>query len=646
LGLVTFNEKQRSFISDLMERAIEANGYALKYVDKWKTKNDGLETFFVKNLENVQGDERDVIFIGTVYGPEKKGGPVAQRFGPVTGASGRRRLNVLFSRAKQKIVTFTSMNPSDIKANEGDQSGPAMLREWLTYCELGGTGQEYVKGADKSDDEPSLEKFVRSQVEAMGYPVDQNVGTEGYALDLTVKADSYPLGYLMGLEGDGPSYSQNVSDRDRDRLRPEVLTGLGWKLGRLWSSAWYANPEGELAALKAALALNLDQAQAALAKLPPLAQAPALDGFPSAASMAIEGTEDGDDADAFGDASEDQTISGQTGLAQSEAPDQDSAQDPNVKQVAVGDLVKITYLEEPKSTKEILITAATDDPEQNLISKNSPLGKILIDQEEEDEVQLLVNKTVRNILIESITKGAITSPTDPPRPVISGPEDPGDFEEKPDEKSPPTAGASITNKATNIDPIAGSDNLAANDDQDNEELEDDEEEEEDAIMALVPVPPEDLGRLPDADYRDTLAALCLKLIDALGPIKLVTMSKVLARAHGYNRRGPYIEKAIEKAVAKLRPKTKAPKKEIVYWPLDVEPGPIAPYRGLEVNGYPRDREQIPYPELLGLAKDIINSHPEQERLPAMAAALGIGRVTNGLKVQLGELLRSAASIKL
>jgi len=116
LGVVTLNQKQRDLISEEFEYAISKNRSAQAYVDTWKERNDGLEEFFIKNLENVQGDERDVIFIGTVYGPEEVGGRVMQRFGPINGLAGKRRLNVLFTRAREKIVTFSSMTAADIQA--------------------------------------------------------------------------------------------------------------------------------------------------------------------------------------------------------------------------------------------------------------------------------------------------------------------------------------------------------------------------------------------------------------------------------------------------------------------------------------------------------------------------------------------------
>jgi superfamily I DNA and/or RNA helicase len=128
LGIVTFNQKQRDLISEEFEYALGSNTHAVKYVEAWKERNDGLEEFFIKNLENVQGDERDVIFIGTVYGPEEPGARVMQRFGPINGLAGKRRLNVLFTRAKEKIVTFSSMTASDIAAEEHANPGAYMLR--------------------------------------------------------------------------------------------------------------------------------------------------------------------------------------------------------------------------------------------------------------------------------------------------------------------------------------------------------------------------------------------------------------------------------------------------------------------------------------------------------------------------------------
>jgi len=137
LGIVTLNQKQRELVREEFESRSAGDQKVQDYLERWREQNDGLEEFFIKNLENVQGDERDVIFIGTVYGPESPGGRVMQRFGPINGLAGQRRLNVLFTRAKQKVVTFSSMTASDILADEDGNRGAYMLKRWLEYAKTG-----------------------------------------------------------------------------------------------------------------------------------------------------------------------------------------------------------------------------------------------------------------------------------------------------------------------------------------------------------------------------------------------------------------------------------------------------------------------------------------------------------------------------
>jgi transcription elongation GreA/GreB family factor len=607
LGLVTFNERQRNVIIDQMERAIEANGYAMSYVESWKTKNDGLESFFVKNLENVQGDERDVIFISTVYGPDKADGKVAQRFGPVTGAAGRRRLNVLFSRAKQKIVTFTSMSPADIAAKDGDLTGTAMLKDWLGYCERGGSGQGLKPERPGADRALSLESFVQEKVQAMGYQVDSLVGTEGYKLDLAVKSDLCPLGYLMGLEGDGKSYSQSASTRDRDRSRPEVLTGLGWKLNRIWSSAWYANPGAELAALKQGMETRLAKAQEELAKLP-------------------RGPEPGSEPATLSDRQEgDATFPKRQMAGSPQPPDYLAFSNPNTEMAkvateekaelaAVGDLVKIRYLDSPDKTMDIRLTQSRNDPQQGLVSKDSPLGSAILDQEVEDEVQFLANNEVKTVLIVSIDKA---HPKVPLAPILMGGKPNGDGANTP-EPQQPGQGMDSDNQ-----PSDGENGPPGD------------------LLGLISVKPGEESLLLDQDYQDTLAEMAITLIDTVGPIKLETLSQAISWSHGFSRRGTAIDNAIKKAIGKKREKTTAPDKEIVYWPPNIAPGKATPFRGMRVSNISREFNHVPYPELLGLAKEIVATTADSAQVQAMAARLEIKRLTKGLRDRLGEALKAA-----
>jgi very-short-patch-repair endonuclease len=210
-----------------------------------------LESFFIKNLENVQGDERDVIFIGTVYGPEKEGAPVMQRFGPINGVAGKKRLNVLFSRAKERIDTFSSMNASDIKAEEETgNAGVYMLKKWLEYSAT--KEIESGKVVNTSTDS-EFEDHVIQQLKSIGCDAIPQVGVKGYSIDIGVKHPNWPHGFIMGVECDGASYHSSKSARDRDRLRQNVLEGLGWNLYRIWSTDWFNDPVRETEKLREAI---------------------------------------------------------------------------------------------------------------------------------------------------------------------------------------------------------------------------------------------------------------------------------------------------------------------------------------------------------------------------------------------------------
>jgi very-short-patch-repair endonuclease len=238
LGVVTLNQPQRDIVQEMIDRLVLRDAAAQEYVQHW----DGtLEPFFVKNLENVQGDERDVIFISTVYGPDAATGVVMNRFGPINGINGHRRLNVLFTRAKHRVELFTSMQPSDIKTGEGTQPGVDALQAYLEYAE---TGQLEAGQATGRPPDSDFEKMVREMLEQAGYKVIPQLGVAGYFIDLVVK-HPHRSGYLLGIECDGATYHSGRSVRDRDRLRQTVLERLQWRIYRIWSTDWFHDPREE-----------------------------------------------------------------------------------------------------------------------------------------------------------------------------------------------------------------------------------------------------------------------------------------------------------------------------------------------------------------------------------------------------------------
>lgn len=260
LGIATMNIKQAELIRAEFDRLMLERPEVREYM---QYHGRGIEEFFVKNLENVQGDERDIILISTVYGPDKNGA-VMQRFGPLTQQVGWRRLNVLITRAKLSTRVFTSLKPSDIKITEKSSRGVLALKSFLTYAMNGATVDDDTGGEPDSD----FEVFVAEKLRSHGYEVVGQVGVEGFRIDLGVRHPDYPLGFIAGIECDGARWHTGMSVRDRDRIRQTILEGMGWRIHRIWSTDWFANPDREMAKLLEKLEQWRAQAMAAYEKRP------------------------------------------------------------------------------------------------------------------------------------------------------------------------------------------------------------------------------------------------------------------------------------------------------------------------------------------------------------------------------------------
>jgi very-short-patch-repair endonuclease len=205
---------------------------------------------FVKNLENLQGDERDVIFISYTYGPDQPSGRVMQRFGPITHEFGWRRLNVLITRARERVEVFSSMAPRDILP-EGKKLGVAAMRDYLQYARDGVLPSRSVDSGRPPDS--AFEEAVAKLVESLGYRVKPQVGVAGYFIDVGVLAPDREDEYILGIECDGATYHSAKSARDRDRIRQDVISSRGWTIHRVWSTDWYRNLDTEVSRLEDAL---------------------------------------------------------------------------------------------------------------------------------------------------------------------------------------------------------------------------------------------------------------------------------------------------------------------------------------------------------------------------------------------------------
>lgn len=240
LGVAAFSAAQRRAIIDELE--ILRRGLPADVEDFFKAHRS--EPFFVKNLENVQGDERDVIFISVGYGRSLAGGRVPMRFGPLGTEGGERRLNVLISRAKRRCDVFASMTDEDIDPSfAAGKKGVSAFRLFLQYAR---TGKLFTAEHTGKDFDSVFEEQVAHALRARGYEVQAQVGIAGFFIDLAIIDNDRPGRYLLGIECDGAAYHSAKSARDRDRLRQAVLEDHGWTIHRIWSTDWFQRPSEQL----------------------------------------------------------------------------------------------------------------------------------------------------------------------------------------------------------------------------------------------------------------------------------------------------------------------------------------------------------------------------------------------------------------
>jgi len=245
LGVAAFSSSQQVAILDAVSLARRSHPELDAFFDDKKP-----ERFFVKNLETIQGDERDVIFISVGFGKDSSN-RMTMNFGPINGENGARRLNVLISRARHRCEVFSSLQADDLRIEPDSGLGPKVFKTFLRYAE---TGELESASAPAQREEMSpFETGVRHALEAEGYEVHSQVGVAGFFIDLAIVDPEKPGRYLLGIECDGASYHSSLSARDRDRLRQATLEGQGWTIHRIWSTEWFQRPQAQLRAIVAAI---------------------------------------------------------------------------------------------------------------------------------------------------------------------------------------------------------------------------------------------------------------------------------------------------------------------------------------------------------------------------------------------------------
>lgn len=263
-GIITFNASQRDLINDMLDDECAKDPTFGRIVnDELRRFDNGEDVgLFIKNIETVQGDERDVIMFSVAYAPNSEG-KMMQRFGWLNNRGGENRLNVAISRAKRKIHIVTSIDPEDLKVEDTMNAGPKILRKYLQYARAISDGDRFMadsilrsfnddrwKEAPIIESESGVAERVYNSLIRKGYTVDRRVGIGGYQIDLAVKQNG---NYILGIECDGHLYETSRSARERDYHRQKYLESNGWNMHRVWTPGMWKDPEREISKIVKAI---------------------------------------------------------------------------------------------------------------------------------------------------------------------------------------------------------------------------------------------------------------------------------------------------------------------------------------------------------------------------------------------------------
>ena len=365
LGVVTLNQTQRDLIEDLLDIKLRSIEETQDFIAKWEDEG---WPFFVKNLENVQGDERDVIFISTTFGKAPDTVTVRQNFGPISRPDGWRRLNVLFTRARRKLELFTSMLPEDIIVHDKTPRGTSALRDYLSFAKTGTLPKIAFGPHDPAND---FEISVGNTLQNKGYEVVPQLGVAGFFIDFAVRNPDRPGEFLAAVECDGATYHSSKSARDRDRIRQSILESLGWKdrIWRIWSTDWFYNPRHETTRL-----LDFLNERRDLVSSEPTPRDSIEEKFQEIERPELKTTE-------VADATIDMALP-----------------IPEELYVEVGDRVDYCFVDNPNDRRSVMIVGTQSDPDHKLINENTALAKALLNSTVGDEPELQVKGSPTRVI--------------------------------------------------------------------------------------------------------------------------------------------------------------------------------------------------------------------------------------------------------
>jgi len=238
IGVVTFNSEQQKLIEDLLDEERRKDASIEHHFS-----DSLLEPIFVKNLESVQGDERDIMYFSITYGPDSSGA-VSMNFGPMNREGGERRLNVAITRARQEFRVFSSLRAEQMDLSRTQAAGVRDLKHFLEFAERGPRALAEATAGSLGGFESPFEEAVAGELSSKGWTIHTQVGASAFRIDLAVVHPDAAGSYLCGIECDGATYHRSATAKDRDMLREHVLRGLGWEVLRIWSTDWWVDSKG------------------------------------------------------------------------------------------------------------------------------------------------------------------------------------------------------------------------------------------------------------------------------------------------------------------------------------------------------------------------------------------------------------------
>jgi very-short-patch-repair endonuclease len=245
LGVITMGAKHKNAILDALAEVATHDPLLRAFMQGGPPNDSGMEPFFVKNLETVQGDQRDAVIISIGYAARNKDDSLNHSFGPLNMDGGERRLNVAVTRAKNRVTLVTAFEPGEIKEDDEQKEGVKLLARYVKYAASGGTDL----GAQHRPYPPlnPFELDIKRRLEEAGIPLTPQHGVSGYRIDFAAKDPADPTRFVLAIEADGASYHARPTVRDRDRLRQQQLERLGWRFCRIWSTDWFNDADAEVA---------------------------------------------------------------------------------------------------------------------------------------------------------------------------------------------------------------------------------------------------------------------------------------------------------------------------------------------------------------------------------------------------------------